>query len=579
MRQRNVVWSAVVATLTCVGVARVDAQMSIVASSAPRWTRSPLAPAESAFQETRRLHDRMGIARSTGLSDSARGDPQESLDLAFIVWRGRLDRALAAAGRLTLSAEDRRALAEMRRVRKESLTPFPPAPIDARPATPDCAYDAAVVARGPGGIEVLRSHILECYSLAARSVRVGDSTFNRLGVLGRLGWTDDPVRRRALWLALDTVWRAMNGDDSPASPWRTLIRLSAPAWRNGKLPASEAARTLGLDPALVERWLVNVMERWRDATPPTPVEPWDFYYQNGAASRALASRIPRERMLALNREYFTAVGANPDSLHVHYDIDPRPAKKPLAFTDFGARPTYANGVWTTGEPWVFGIYGDGGLDILNELLHETGHAVHIAAIHTRPAFTDWPDSDPFTEGIADVLALDVYEPAWQLRWLGDSATLAQGIRARYGGIILDVAWSLFEIRMHREPDRDPNAVWTELTSHYLHIVPHPERSWWAARAQLFDLPGYMLNYALGAFLVADVRAEFRARHGDWVAGDRAWYRRMSEALYRYGRERDTRSVLSSFLGRPMRADALLRDISRMDATPGSSPPARRSASP
>ena len=32
-----------------------------------------------------------------------------------------------------------------------------------------------------------------------------------------------------------------------------------------------------------------------------------------------------------------------------------------------------------GEPWVFATYRTGGLDNLNELLHETGHAVHIAA--------------------------------------------------------------------------------------------------------------------------------------------------------------------------------------------------------
>jgi hypothetical protein len=75
---------------------------------------------------------------------------------------------------------------------------------------------------------------------------------------------------------------------------------------------------------------------------------------------------------------------------------------------------------------------DGGLDNLAELLHETGHAIHIAAIRTRPAFADWPDSDPFTEGIADFVALDVTEPAWQQHWLGDSVPLAEGLRARYG---------------------------------------------------------------------------------------------------------------------------------------------------
>ena len=53
---------------------------------------------------------------------------------------------------------------------------------------------------------------------------------------------------------------------------------------------------------------------------------------------------------------------------------------------------------------MFATYRTGGLDNLNELLHETGHAVHIAAIHTRPAFADWPDSDPLTvENLASTI--------------------------------------------------------------------------------------------------------------------------------------------------------------------------------
>jgi hypothetical protein len=53
------------------------------------------------------------------------------------------------------------------------------------------------------------------------------------------------------------------------------------------------------------------------------------------------------------------------------------------------------------------------------------------------------------------VALDVTEPAWQLHWLGDSVPLAEGLRARYGGIVLDVAWSLLELHMLRDPATDP----------------------------------------------------------------------------------------------------------------------------
>ncbi|MBA3556026.1 MAG: hypothetical protein H0W29_14870 [Gemmatimonadales bacterium] len=205
----------------------------------------------------------------------------------------------------------------------------------------------------------------------------------------------------------------------------------------------------------------------------------------------------------------------------------------------------------------------GGLDNLNELLHETGHAAHIAAIRTRPAFTDWPDSDPFTEAVADFVALDVYEPVWQQRWLGDSVPLADGLRARYGGIVLDVAWALLEARMQRDPAADPNVVWTRLTHDYLRIRPHPELSWWAMRGQLVDAPGYMMNYAAGAILIAAIRARTREVHGPFATGDSTWYRWIAPRLLRFGLEQPTREVIERFLGGPVSPAALLADMSRM----------------
>ena len=216
-----------------------------------------------------------------------------------------------------------------------------------------------------------------------------------------------------------------------------------------------------------------------------------------------------------------------------------------------------------GEPWVFTSYLGGGLDNLAELLHESGHAIHIAAIHTRPAYTTWPDNDTFTEALADLPALELYEPAWQTRFLGDSAPLKESLRAKYAGIVLDFAWALFEIRVHRTPDADPNRIWADITSRYLHIRPHPEWSWWAMRGQLIDGPGYLVNYALGAFLVADMRARVAERWGPFAQADEQMYPHLAETIYRFGLERHSRRVLEEFLGRSARPDALLADLARM----------------
>jgi len=207
-------------------------------------------------------------------------------------------------------------------------------------------------------------------------------------------------------------------------------------------------------------------------------------------------------------------------------------------------------------------YTAGGLGELTELIHETGHAIHIAAIDTRPAFADWPDSDAFTEALAELTALDTAEPAWQHRWLGTSVPEHVGLHDRYADVMLDICWALFEMRLHADPDRVPSELWADLTSTYLGIAPHPELSWWAMRGQLVQDPGYMVNYALGPIIAADLRVAVRNARDDWHSGDPGWYGWVSDRLYQWGLERTSGAVLSDVLGREPTADALVAEIRR-----------------
>ena len=221
------------------------------------------------------------------------------------------------------------------------------------------------------------------------------------------------------------------------------------------------------------------------------------------------------------------------------------------------------GPWTPRPPWVFATYAEGGLGNLAELLHESGHAIQGAAIRTRPAFLEWPEEgSAFLEGTADVLGWDADEPAWQRHWLGEAAEPREALLGRYGNVMLDVAWALFEIELHRHPDRRPNDVWTEITADGLGIEPHPEWSWWAVRGQLIDLPGYLANYALSAIMAAAVRARIAAVRGPWFEGDPGWYRFVSEALFVAGASRTPADLLGAFLGGPLTAEPLLADLRR-----------------
>jgi len=537
-------------------------------SGAPTPARAPLvlAPAESMFQALHGVKDRIGVTSARGATTDTDGTSLEQMRRRFESLRAPLARALETLDSASLSPEDQHALGAMRAALGSGLRSDADATSgagDSASAAPPCDYDPARVAQGDSAYERLRARIYACYTRAVQSVRFEGKTLDRLTAIGMLARTDDRDERHRLFLAIDTIWRSMNGDDGVHSPYRELVKLSAERWRRNGSPVDAEARVLRIDPADMEKWLVSVLEAWRVSTPDTMIEPWDWHFQAGAASRALSDRIPLDDLGVLNARYFRDLGANLSALNVHYDLTPRVGKTPVAFTDFGARPHLVDGVWRPGEPWVFATYRVGGLDNLNELLHETGHAVHIAAIHQRPAFLDWPDNDALTEGLGDVAALEVYEPRWQMHYLGDSVPTEVGLRGRYGGIVLDIAWSLFEVRMHRDPSADPNTVWDDITSHYLHITPHPELSWWAMRGQLVDEPGYMANYAIGSIIIADIRARVRQLHGDFTTGDPTWYAFMTDHIYRFGLSRTSADVITDFLGRPISANAILADMGRM----------------
>jgi len=529
-----------------------------------------LAALEAAYLAARDARDRLDVAR-------ARGEPADTiaLEAAAASTEAATRAALAALDEAgDVGDDDTRVVAAIREGVARALAADAGLPVAPEIARDACDDDDAWRPLLETGGESLRRRLDACYGAVAGSLAVGDETTTRPRILARLATTAEEDARRALFLALEPLWRVVDGDGGAHSPYRVLVRDSAARWRAGHSPIQANATALGVTATDIEAWAVATLESWHEAVvvPATragrpAIEPWNWWWVAGTADRALGPALPLERVFAVNRATYASLGADLDALDIRLDTTPRPGRPsvPVAFTTFGARPHLrADGTWSPGEPTVLASYVDGGLGELTELVHETGHAVHIAGIRTRPAFADWPASDALTEALAELVSLDVAEPAWQARWLPDAAAIPveASLRCRYADVVLDAAWALFEIRLHADPGGRPNDVWTAITSGYLGVAPHPEWSWWAIRGQLVQEPGYMANYAIGAVLAADLRSAIRAARGDWTAGDPGWYSWVREHVYRFGLERSPADVLRDVLGRPPTSGALVAQIAR-----------------
>lgn len=566
MRRAGIVLRhALVTSLTLAAAAGVQ---GCVQSPVPPLGGTPaeqLGRLESLYGDTRDLYFQIYTTDARGTGRNARGVSLAEMRQAHRALRERLTESLEALDADRFGDEDREAIRVMLRHLAGAASVEGESNPGSTPSTQSCDYDPAVLAAGDSGYVTLSRRMYACYGGAARRVITPTDTSDRLTVLARLGTEPSAQARRALFLSLQPLWRSVTGDGSSRSPYRTLLPLSAARWRREGPPVEAAARSLGMEPARVESTLVRVLRAWRDHTPAQRVEPWDWYYDNGAASRTLSPTVTLSGLREINDAFYRDQGADPATLNIHFDLEPRDGKTPVAFTQFGKPARLRRGKYGESEAWVFATYRTGGFDNLLELLHETGHAVHVSGVATRPAFADWPDSDPFTEALGDLLALEAYEPEWQRRYLRYAAPAAASLRAKYSSIALDVAWALLELRVHADPTRDPNAEWAAITSEYLHIIPHPEWGWWAMRGQLVESPGYMMNYALGAMITAQLREKLRAERGPFSTPDKKRYDWLSDHLYRFGQSRPARDVLHDVLGAPLGVDALVNDMRRLAA--------------
>lgn len=469
--------------------------------------------------------------------------------------RSQLLKGLEGLDASRLSAADRRAVSLMRDAVGEST------------ATPESLAPVGRCADAPRHDLTLRGAqqaLYACFAELGNQLQFENGTVTRVDALDLLASMPQAERRKTLFLTFEPLWHALNGNDEPGSPYRRMVRRAAAQFHDRPSPVGIAARTIGVPAEDLDSWLERVLDTWRQVSAQADMEPWDYRFQADAGVRELNELIGVERMRQLNQTFYQDLGVDLAGMRVIYDLAPRAGKAPLAYSDFVVRGRQRAGAWQPTIVRVSASYTHGGLGELNELVHENGHAVHMLALRTRPAFMDL--GDPlFYEAFADVPSWSVYEPSWQQKYLGRSVGERESLRALYGAVLLDVAWALFDMRMLRNPDTDPNRLWTDITQQYLHIRPHPEYSWWAVRVQLVDVPGYMINYGLGSVITADLRQRIADQLGTFQAGDPRWFAWLGQHLLASGEEHPTPQLLQAFLGRPVSPEALLGQLRRLAA--------------
>ena len=290
-----------------------------------------------------------------------------------------------------LRGEDARALANMRdiarlarraRSRRPGARP-PSGGVDARHRTlrraaGDASLDA--MARRPRPCRSARRHSTADGPRAARhgtrSRTRGGPCSSRSGRLARRSTATAATRARtgALLRSSAARWRTHG---SPIEANAAVARAAEPDRSRGRCTIDPGRLAVG-------------------RSGPDRIEPWDYWYAVGAAQRRLdrpchassgcstleptlpgrRSARTRTRSGSLRRRAATRPAADPGGIHDRHGRLGRSA---------------ATGPWTRDRRGSSPRTRRAASGNLVELLHESGHAIHGAAIRTRPAFLEWTD--------------------------------------------------------------------------------------------------------------------------------------------------------------------------------------------
>ena len=322
-------------------------------------------------------------------------------------------------------------------------------------------------------------------------------------------------------------WRRSGGRSTATGMRRARIDSSSrPPPSGGRGTARSSTRmppSSGSSPAGLEGMLWRILAAGRDVVtaaaglrPGRRVEPWDYRFVVGAAERRLLDAIPLARLRAVNDAHLRV--ARGRSRRARDRLRHRPA------AGSPGHPGRVHDRRPAADRGSSRATREGGLGNLGELLHESGHALHVAAIDTRPGLRR------ATRGLRRVLRGRGRPPG-----LGRGRTGRPGAppgrrphRSSAACRATAACCSTSAGRSSRSssiarPAAAPNDVWTEIVADGLGVEPHPEWSWWAVRGQLIESPGYIANYALSAITAAALRARIRELRGDWSAGDPGWY--------------------------------------------------------
>lgn len=298
----------------------------------------------------------------------------------------------------------------------------------------------------------------------------------------------------------------------------------------------------------------RLLERIRKELNVEKVEPWDISYfftrlTQQAGGKTEEELFPRNRMWDRSRRLTAALGMDLEKLPVEFRI---------------AEITFGGGTYPILYRREVRILVNKykGLRFIDTLLHEVGHALHYS-YNADPTFIlAGSYSEPFDEGLGQVMALMLYRPELATRFFGITPAQAESIRERYRlKLLVDLretmADSLFEFAAYENPERDFVADYNRIYEQHLGVDLRGQPVW-AFDPFYSSGPIYLQSYVLAEMVGWQVHAALEKRFG--VSWDAKTGQFMKEKFFSYGGRATLDQILEGGTGEPLNPDHLIRAL-------------------
>jgi len=337
----------------------------------------------------------------------------------------------------------------------------------------------------------------------AMRYQVGDRPMTRAELTDLVDHSPDRKLRQQAWEARAQLARA-NGDRiREAIKLRNELALQ----HTNELFSTFMLRRKDLETQELFEWFDTIrsqtepeyqalLERMRRDLQVDKVEPWDLeFYFSARTNDFEQKRFLPDEGWTKTKQLAGNLGYDLDKLSVQMQV------ADLSFAGAAYPILYGKDVKILANRYS-GIY------FYDRLLHSAGHALHYSMMSEPSFLLRANGAEPFDEGVAQVIALRLYQPEVDTELFGltpeQAKVVAETCKLKeMFDLRSTMADSLFEFEAYAEPDQDLAALYNRIHARYLGVDMHGA-SVWAYNPMYGSDPIYLQSYVVGEMVARQI---------------------------------------------------------------------------